>query len=112
MLRDGAAAVLDASPGARVRWPAIAATFAVLDLRAVVVRVQTRLGSLLLHISAMVAAYISAVTAFCVINFHGVPMNLRWLVPSVLGSVVIAYFSMQYRLHFAAVRSRPGSGSI
>jgi hypothetical protein len=27
MLRDGAAAVLDASPGERVRWPAIAATF-------------------------------------------------------------------------------------
>ena len=27
LLRDGAAAVLDASPGERVRWPAIAATF-------------------------------------------------------------------------------------
>jgi hypothetical protein len=27
MLRDGAAAVLDASPGERIRWPAIAATF-------------------------------------------------------------------------------------
>jgi hypothetical protein len=27
MLRDGAPAVLDASPGERVRWPAIAATF-------------------------------------------------------------------------------------
>ena len=83
---------------------AIAAVFALLDLRAVVARVQTRLGSLLLHISAMMAAYISAVTAFCVINFHGVPMNLRWIVPSVLGSVVIAYFSTQYRLKFAATR--------
>jgi hypothetical protein len=29
MLRDGAAAVLDASPGERVRWPAIAITFEV-----------------------------------------------------------------------------------
>jgi hypothetical protein len=27
MLRDGAPAVLDASPGERIRWPAIAATF-------------------------------------------------------------------------------------
>lgn len=83
---------------------AIAAVFAALDLRAVLGRVQTRLGTLLLHISAMMAAYISAVTAFCVINFHGVPMALRWIVPSVLGSIVIAYFSTQYRLRFARMR--------
>lgn len=83
---------------------AIAAVFAALDLRAVLARVQTRLGSLLLHISAMIAAYISAVTAFCVINFHGVPMNLRWIVPSALGSIVIAYFSTQYRLKFARAK--------
>jgi hypothetical protein len=86
---------------------AIAATFALLDLRALGARVQTRLGSLLLHISAMMAAYISAVTAFCVINFHGVPMSLRWIVPSVLGSTVIAYFSMRYRLRFAAAKRSP-----
>jgi hypothetical protein len=86
---------------------AIAATFALLDQRALGARVQTRLGSLLLHISAMMAAYISAVTAFCVINFHGVPMSLRWIVPSVLGSTVIAYFSMRYRLRFAAAKRSP-----
>jgi hypothetical protein len=90
--------------GILIGLAAIAATFALLDLRAVAARVQTRLGSLLLHISAMMAAYISAVTAFCVINFHGVPMSLRWIVPSLLGSTIIGYFSMQYRLRFAAAK--------
>ena len=91
---------------------AIAAIFAALDLRAVLGRVQTRLGSLLLHISAMMAAYISAVTAFCVINFHGVPMALRWIVPSALGSIVIAYFSTQYRLRFARVRKAADAAPV
>jgi hypothetical protein len=90
--------------GILIGLAAIATTFAVLDLRAVAARVQTRLGSLLLHISAMMAAYISAVTAFCVINFHGVPMSLRWIVPSLIGSTIIAYFSAQYRLKFAAAK--------
>jgi uncharacterized membrane protein len=80
---------------------AIAAIFAFLDLRALVERRQSRLGSLLVHLSAMIGAYISAVTAFCVINFHGVPMGLRWLVPSVAGSVVIGAFSVAYRRKFS-----------
>ncbi len=80
---------------------AIAGAFAFLDLKAVIERRQTRLGSLLLHLSAMIGAYISAVTAFCVINFHGVPMGLRWLVPSVAGTLVIASFSVAYRRRFA-----------
>jgi hypothetical protein len=93
--------------GILIGLAAIAATFAILDLRAVAARVQTRLGSLLLHISAMMAAYISAVTAFCVINFHGVPMSLRWIVPSLIGSTIIAYFSMQYRIKFASAKRSP-----
>jgi hypothetical protein len=88
---------------------AIAAIFALLDLRALFERRQSRLGSLLVHLSAMIGAYISAVTAFCVINFHGVPMGLRWLVPSVAGSVVIGAFSVAYRRRFAKVAKAPGT---
>jgi len=80
---------------------AIAATFGILDLKAVLERRQSRLGSLLLHFSAMIGAYISAVTAFVVINAHSVPMGLRWLVPSVAGTVVIGAFSTVYRRRFA-----------
>jgi uncharacterized membrane protein len=87
--------------GILVALGAIAAIFAGLDFKAVVMRAQTRPGALLVHVSATIAAYISAVTAFCVINFHGVPMTLRWVVPSALGSTVIAYFSIQCRRRFA-----------
>ncbi len=80
---------------------AIAASFALLDLIALVRGRQTRLGSLLVHLSAMIGAYVSAVTAFVVINAHGIPMGLRWLVPSLGGSALIAAFSIAYRRRFA-----------
>jgi uncharacterized membrane protein len=91
---------------------AIATIFAFLDLKAIVERRQSRLGSLLVHLSAMIGAYISAVTAFCVINFHGVPMGLRWLVPSLAGSLVIGGFSIIYRRRFASARRSSGVSSL
>jgi hypothetical protein len=87
---------------------AIAAAFAALDLRAIRAGAQSRLGSLLVHISAMIGAYISAVTAFLVINLHTVPMSVRWIVPSLVGTFVIGGFSTVYRRRFAkARRPRP-----
>jgi len=53
------------------------------------------LGWLLSHFASMIAAYISAVTAFVVINAHSVPMMLRWLVPSVLGASLIVGFTLR-----------------
>jgi uncharacterized membrane-anchored protein len=98
----------------------IALAFVGLDLKALFERRQSRLGSLLMHLSAMIGAYISAVTAFVVINAHGVPMGLRWLVPSVVGTVAIAAFSIVYRRRFAgapvptatSVESRSGDTSL
>ena len=84
----------------------IAAIFAALDVRALGARVQTKLGSLLVHISAMIGAYISAVTAFCVINVHSVPMAARWIVPSFCGTIVIGAFSTAYRRRFARASRR------
>jgi hypothetical protein len=87
---------------------AIAAAFAALDLRAIASRTQSRLGSLLVHISAMIGAYISAVTAFVVINLHSVPMAARWTVPSAVGTIVIGWFSTEYRRRFSR-RKEPQS---
>jgi hypothetical protein len=50
---------------------------------------RLRMGWLLSHFSGMLAAYISAVTAFLVINAHDVPMILRWVVPSSIGAALI-----------------------
>ncbi len=74
----------------------VAISFAANDVRGLV-RKPSRIGWLLAHFSAMIAAYISAVTAFVVINVHAVPMSLRWIVPSALGSLLIASYSIRYR---------------
>ncbi|MCB0819428.1 MAG: hypothetical protein KDC13_02305 [Bacteroidetes bacterium] len=50
------------------------------------------------HIGRMVGSYISAVTAFLVVNINFLPPLLIWLGPSVLGSCVIAYNIRKYRL--------------
>lgn len=75
----------------------VAVAFALNDIRGVF-GPRTRSGQLIAHFSAMIAAYISAVTAFVVINAHGVPMELRWVVPIAIGTLVISAFSLPYRL--------------
>ncbi len=75
----------------------IAIAFALNDLRGIF-GPRSRNGTLLAHMTAMIAAYISAVTAFVVINAHGVPMQLRWIVPISIGTIVISIFATPYRL--------------
>jgi hypothetical protein len=53
---------------------AVAIAFALNDVRGII-GPRSRVG-----------AYISAVTAFVVINAHGVPMLLRWFVPISMGT--------------------------
>jgi hypothetical protein len=55
---------------------------------------RTRPGWQFAHLSAMIASYISATTAFLVINAHHVPMIFRWLVPSSIGAAAIVAFSL------------------
>jgi hypothetical protein len=74
----------------------VAIAFAVNDIRGVL-GPRSRVGTIIAHFSAMIAAYISAVTAFIVINAHGVPMQLRWLVPISIGTLVISGFALPYR---------------
>ena len=59
---------------------------------------RMRAGWLLAHLAAMLAAAISAVTAFVVINAHEVPMGLRWLLPSSLGAAAIVAYSLRVLL--------------
>ncbi len=58
---------------------------------------RLKMGWLLSHLSGMIAAYISAITAFIVINAHGVPMTIRWGVPCTLGGATITWFALRYR---------------
>jgi hypothetical protein len=79
---------------------AIGATFGGLDLAGLFFGAKQRYGKLFFHLSAMLAAYISAVTAFIVINAHGVPMLYRWIVPVGIGTLVIVVVSAKYRLRY------------
>ena len=63
-------------------------------------------GWLLSHFAAMIGSYVSAVTAFVVINAHDVPMMVRWVVPSIAGGSVI----VGYTLRFVRL-GRPGRSS-
>lgn len=69
---------------------------------------RSRHGWVLAHLAAMIAAYISATTAFLVINAHHVPMILRWLVPSVVGIGFIATYSLREIRHSLSIERAIG----
>lgn len=53
---------------------------------------------LIRHFTNMTAAYIATVTAFSSVNFTFIePLWLRWLWPTVAGSVLITYWTIAYR---------------
>jgi hypothetical protein len=54
--------------------------------------VPKRLTWLNMHIGRMTGSYIAAATAFLVVNVHIEPYWVTWLLPTVLGSVAMAYF--------------------
>ena len=70
-------------------WPflLIAVPTQVAAAAAVVVRRRRRRGWLVLHVQCALGSYVSFVTAFAV-NTVGGPLS--WLLPTVLGSVVVA----------------------
>jgi threonine/homoserine/homoserine lactone efflux protein len=74
---------------------AIGFVFAAFDLKGLATG-WSRRRRLSNHFTGMIAAYISAVTAFCVINLHGVPMFLRWFVPSAIGTLVISRLTYEH----------------
>ncbi|MDF9800507.1 putative membrane protein [Catalinimonas alkaloidigena] len=53
---------------------------------------------LLYHIGRISGAYIATFTAFLVTNIETDPVYIAWLLPTVVGSFVIAYFQRKYKL--------------
>lgn len=51
---------------------------------------------LLIHIQRMIAAYIAALTAFLVVNNTYLPPIVAWLMPTVILTPLIFYWSKQY----------------
>jgi uncharacterized membrane protein len=49
------------------------------------------------HFSNMLAAYIATVTAFSVVNLTFLPVTVRWLWPTVVGTIAITAYNFKYR---------------
>ena len=48
------------------------------------------------HLGRMTGSYIAAVTAFAVNNIHFLPTVVIWLLPTVLGFILISYYDRKY----------------
>jgi uncharacterized membrane protein len=53
-----------------------------------------------LHMQGMVGAYIAAVSAFSAVNFYFLPPLVRWLWPTVIGSIGLTVWVGYYRKKF------------
>ncbi len=52
------------------------------------------------HMAGMVASYIAAVSAFSVVNFTFLPLLVRWLWPTAIGSVLLAIWITKHKIQF------------
>ena len=75
---------------------AIGLAFAVRDLRLYRNLKKLRSARLRLHIGKMTGAYIASVTAFLVVN-ELLPYYLNWLLPTILGSIYISYWTRKMK---------------
>ena len=53
------------------------------------------------HMGGMLGSYIAVVSAFSVVNFAFLPLVVRWLWPTVIGTPLIVAWVVYYRMRFA-----------
>lgn len=68
--------------------------FAIQDLRLLRNREKLQKNWLVQHLSRMLGAYISAITAFVVVN-HILPGIVGWLLPGVVGGALITFWNVK-----------------
>jgi hypothetical protein len=53
-----------------------------------------------LHMQRMIASYVAAITAFSAVNFQFLPTNIRWLWPSIVGTIGGIIWKRYYKRKF------------
>jgi hypothetical protein len=53
------------------------------------------------HDGRLLTSYVAAVTAFSAVNFTFLPTTVRWLWPTLIGTVGIVLWVRYYRIRFA-----------
>ncbi len=81
--------------------------FGITDVRAFVRPPSDKQAWWFTHMRRMLSAYIATVTAFSVVNFHFLSPVVRWLWPTVVGTVGILVWVGYYRKRFAGARTEP-----
>lgn len=84
----------------------LGATFAINDMRRYVNPPQDKRAWWFTHMNGFLGAYIATVTAFSSTNFDFLPLTLRWLWPTVLGTIGISLWNFKYRKHFGQLAQR------
>jgi uncharacterized membrane protein len=57
------------------------------------------------HMTGMLGSYIAVVSAFSVVNFTFLPILVRWLWPTVVGTPFIVAWVVYYRMRFARTKT-------
>jgi uncharacterized membrane protein len=81
---------------------AIGCGFVVLDLRKFTRGTTDKMHWWFTHIGSMGGGYIATLTAFIVTNVRLSPAWVLWLLPTVVGSVIISLTIRKYKIQFAA----------
>ncbi|MEM6646662.1 MAG: DUF2306 domain-containing protein [Bacteroidota bacterium] len=63
------------------------------------------------HMTGFLTSYIATVSAFSAVNFMFLPPVVRWLWPTVIGTVGLIVWSRHYRKKFARKRPAPAVGT-
>ena len=59
------------------------------------------------HMTRMLGSYIAAVTAFSVVNFTALPLTVRWLWPTLIGTPLIIVWTTYYKRRFSRGAPHP-----
>jgi len=57
------------------------------------------------HMAGMLGSYVATVSAFSVVNFTFLPIAVRWLWPTVIGTPLIVVWITYYKIRFRRARS-------
>jgi uncharacterized membrane protein len=89
-----------------IAFGSIGLLLAILDVRAFRHAPSDKRAWWFTHMRRMMAAYIATVTAFSAVNFHFLPPVVRWLWPSVVGTLGIFAWVSHYRKKFYGTKTR------
>jgi hypothetical protein len=91
---------------AGITFGAIGSSFLIMDVRNFIRPPKEKMHWWFTHIGSMGGSYISAVTAFVVVNIELPQYNwVLWILPAAIGSVLIARTIRKYKTQFGKVAS-------